>query len=186
MLKSLFAAVLMLALTAVVPAGATAAQQAVEPSPRLSRGVNVLGYDPIWQDPAKGRFEERHFGEIRRGGFDFVRVNLHAFRHMDEQNRLSPAFLERLDWIVRGASAAGLSVILDEHDFNACAEDVAACRVRLGAFWGQVAPRYRDAPPSVMFELMNEPHGPLDAETWNGFFPELLAIVRQSNPTRWW
>ena len=183
MLKSLFAAALMLALTAFAPSAA--AQQAVEPSPRLSRGVNVLGYDPIWQDPAKGRFQERHFAEIRRGGFDFVRVNLHAFRHMDERNRLSPAFLERLDWIVREASEAGLSVILDEHDFNACAEDVAACRVRLGAFWSQVAPRYRDAPKGVMFELMNEPHGPLDAATWNDFFPELLAIVRQTNPTRW-
>ena len=182
MLKSLFSVLALLALTIASPA---AAQQEVQPSPGLSRGINVLGYDPIWKDPSKGRFQERHFAEIRRGGFDFIRVNLHAFEHMDAQNRLSPAFLERLDWIVREATEAGLSVILDEHDFNACAEDVANCRARLAAFWSQVAPRYRDAPQSVMFELMNEPHGPLDAATWNQVFPELLTIVRETNPDRW-
>jgi endoglucanase len=167
-------------------AAAAAAPQATPtvPQPELRRGVNVLGYDPVWTDPAKGRFQQSHFAEIRRGGFDFVRVNLHAFRHMDGKNQLKPAFFERLDWIVKNATAAGLSVILDEHDFNACAHDVETCRTRLSAFWTQVAPRYRDAPPTVLFELLNEPHAKLDADTWNALFPEILAIVRQTNPTR--
>src|SRR5690349_6824323 len=77
------------------------------------RGVNIIGYDPIWEDASKARFQERHFGEIKRGGFDFVRVNLMAFRHMDAQNRLDPKWLERLDWVVREATEAGLGVILD-------------------------------------------------------------------------
>ena len=148
------------------------------------RGVNIIGYDPIWKDPAKARFQERHFAEIRRGGFDFVRVNLFAFQHMDADNRIDPKWLERLDWVVREAGEAGLGVILDEHDFDACAKDLPACRVKLPAFWRQVAPRYRNAPASVAFELLNEPHGPLDAATWNAFYPELLRIVRESNPTR--
>jgi endoglucanase len=33
---------------------------------RLRRGVNILGYDPIWRDPAKGRFKDKHFREIKR------------------------------------------------------------------------------------------------------------------------
>jgi len=169
-------------------AGAAAAPPPQEapsaPQVELHRGVNVLGYDPIWADPAKGRFQQRHFGEIRRGGLDFVRVNLQAFRHMGADNRLTPAFLERLDWIVKNATEAGLSVILDEHDFNACSDDVDRCRTRLSAFWNQVAPRYKNAPPTVMFELLNEPHAKLDADTWNALYPEILAIVRQTNPTR--
>jgi endoglucanase len=146
--------------------------------------VNIIGYDPIWSEPARARFQERHFAEIRRGGFDFVRVNLFAFRHMDAQNRVDPRWLERLDWVVREASEAGLGVILDEHDFDACAKDLPACRVKLPAFWREVAPRYRNAPRSVAFELMNEPYGPIDAPTWNAFHRELLAIVRETNPTR--
>lgn len=150
----------------------------------FKRGVNVLGYDPYWKDPAKARFQWRHFAEIKRAGFDHVRVNLFAFDHMDAQHRLSPEWLERLDAVVAQAQAAGLGVILDEHDFTACAADVPACRVKLGAFWSQVAPRYRNAPDNVAFELLNEPHGALDAATWNAFYPEMLAIVRASNPHR--
>jgi endoglucanase len=54
---------------------------------------------------------------------------------MDSASRLDPAWLARLDWVVREATAAGLSVILDEHDFNVCSEDPDLCRVKLGAFW---------------------------------------------------
>jgi endoglucanase len=150
----------------------------------FKRGVNIIGYDPIWEDASKARFQERHFGEIRRGGFDFVRVNLMAFRHMDAQNRLDPKWLARLDWVVREATEAGLGVIIDEHDFDPCAKDLAACKVKLPAFWRQVAPRYKDAPANVAFELMNEPYGPVDADTWNAMSAELLAIVRETNPTR--
>lgn len=170
-----------------VSAGAAPAAQppaAVAPSAPIERGVNVLGYDPIWSDPAKGRFQARHFDEIAKAGFDFVRVNLHGFRGMDAQNRLSPQWLERVDWILREAGEAGLTVILDEHDFNACAEDVPACRTRLTAFWSQMADRYSAAPASVYFEPLNEPYGKLDAATWNGLFRDLLAIIRAKNPTR--
>jgi endoglucanase len=54
----------------------------------------------------------------------------------------------------------------------------------LGNFWKQVAPRYRSAPPSVMFELLNEPHAKLDADHWNALLVDMLAIVRSTNPTR--
>ena len=180
-LTRMIAALLLLAVAACATAPTASAPSA---QAALRRGVNVLGYDPIWTDPSSARFQERHFAEIRAGGFDFVRVNLHAFKHMDAQNRIEARWFERLDWIVREATEAGLSVILDEHDFNACAEEVTTCRTRLGAFWRQVAPRYRDAPKSVILELLNEPHGKLDADTWNALFPEMLAIVRETNPNR--
>ena len=167
---------LLLLLGAAVPAAAQA--------PALHRGVNVLGYDPIWQDPARARFKPRYFAMIRGGGFDFIRVNLQAFRHMKASGELDPAWLKRLDWVVDNATAAGLSVIIDEHDYNPCSDDPAVCRIALGNFWKQVAPRYRNAPPSVLFELLNEPHGKLDAGAWNDLLVQMLAIVRATNPTR--
>lgn len=161
--------------------GATASGAAPIP---LHRGMNVLGYDPIWKDPAKARFQTRHFAEIRRGGFDFIRVNLAVFDHMDAQNRIDPTWLKRLDWVVREASRAGLSVILDEHDFNQCSENVDACRVKLPAVWSQLARRYSKAPRTVAFELLNEPHDAMNGPVWNSFIPPLMKIVRASNPTR--
>ncbi|MEP9400650.1 glycoside hydrolase family 5 protein [Sphingomonas sp. VNH70] len=163
--------------------GVAVAQQRL-PTPELRRGINVLGYDPIWNDPAKARFRKRHFAEIRRAGFDFIRVNLQAFDHMDADGRLKDAWFKRVDWIVANARAAGLKVILDEHDFVPCGEDVARCRPRLREFWDQVAARYARQPGSVYFELLNEPNKQVDGPTWNALLAELLAVVRRTNPTR--
>jgi endoglucanase len=103
---------------------------------------------------------------------------------MDVKNRLEPQWLAKLDDVVREAQKAGLGVILDEHDFDVCSQDVAACRTKLSAFWQQVAPRYAKAPRSVAFELLNEPHDKLNGEIWNGLLADLLSTVRQTNPTR--
>lgn len=148
------------------------------------RGVNVLGYDPYWTETSKRRFEWRHFAEIRRAGFDHVRINLQAFRHMDSTNRLEPQWLGKLDDVVREAQKAGLGVILDEHDFNKCSDDLPACRAQLTAFWSQVAPRFAGAPRDVAFELLNEPHDKLNGEPWNALLADVLAVVRRTNPNR--
>ena len=175
---------LALALAASSAMSRPAAAPATALQSPFHRGVNVLGYDPYWNDVSKRRFQWRHFTEIRNGGFDFVRLNLQAFRHMDADNRLDPAWLAKLDDVFREARRAGLGVIVDEHDFNRCSESVATCRQQLTAFWSQVAPRYANAPRNVAFEILNEPHAALDAPSWNGLFAQLLAQVRRSNPTR--
>lgn len=180
---------LKLALTccaAVLPVAASAAPagDAFATAVHLHRGVNVLGYDPLWKDPARARFQPRHFAIIRKGGFDFIRLVLQAFEHMDAANRLNPEWLATLDRVVKQASDAGLSVIIDEHDFNACSDDPDACAPKLKAFWQQIGERYRTAPKSVLFELLNEPHGKLDADRWNALLAQILPVVRASNPRR--
>jgi len=182
-------ALLFLTVAAYLPTTGAFAKQPAGPALQRSdqpfrRGVNVLGYDPYWTDSSKRRFEWRHFAEIRKAGFDFVRVNLQAFRHMDAQDRLEPQWLAKLDDVVREAQKAGLRVILDEHDFDVCSRDVDACRTRLSAFWQQVAPRYSNSPRTVAFELLNEPHDKLNGEVWNGLLAQLLGVVRKTNRTR--
>lgn len=56
----------------------------------------------------------------------------------DAQNRLDPAWLKALDCAVKNALANDLTVILDEHDYNFCAEHAEACRTKPLAFWQQV------------------------------------------------
>lgn len=150
---------------------------------QMQRGVNVVGYDPLWTEGGEARFQDRHFGIIREGGFSTVRFVLQAFRHMDADDRLSERWFNTLDGLVDAALAEGLTVILDEHDFNVCAEDVVACRPKLMAFWTQVSEHYKDRPNRLVFELMNEPNSAMDP-LWNDYAAEALAVVRRTNPTR--
>ncbi len=171
-----------LALAAAGPATAQLTPQAQVKM--MGRGVNILGYDPIWRDPAQARFRLEHLARIKKAGFDTVRVNLHAFEHMDAENRINPAWLALLDRVVFAALAHKLTVILDEHNFSACGEKADACKPRLMAFWRQISRHYKDADEGVVFEILNEPNGQLGAAVWNRWLVEALAIIRQTNPTR--
>ena len=46
------------------------------------------------------------------------------------------------------------------------------------------APDAGSLPPTVLFELLNEPNAKLDAQRWNAAIPKLLAVIRPQNPHR--
>ena len=174
-------------LAALVACGLSAQSTPIDPAAqveKMGRGVNILGYDPLWNDFTKARFHERHFQLIHDAGFQTARVNLQAFSHMDGQNRLDAAWLKTLDWVVKNALANDLTVILDEHDYGFCSEHADTCQTKLLAFWQQVGEIYKDAPPSVIFEILNEPNGQLTDARWNALMHEALAVIRKTNPAR--
>ncbi len=168
------------------PALASGGPDAFEQVKRLGRGVNILGYDPIWEDIKKARFGEKHFALIRGAGFQSVRINLHALDKMDPALgfRLDETWLRTLDWAVKHALANDLLVILDLHNYNDVAENPSAFRPRVMAFWEQVAERFKDAPDRVIFEILNEPNGKLTPALWKEWLAEALAIIRRTNPDR--
>jgi endoglucanase len=158
---------------------------AVEQCKKLGRGVNILGYDDeFWKDHAKGRFKESYFAMIKEAGFSNVRVNLFPFSFMDSTCTLSAGWLENLDWVVEKSLAADLMVILDLHEFLAMAENPLGKKEMFLSFWKQVAPRYKDKPASLIFEILNEPFNELTPELWNVFLTEAVQIIRSTNPGR--
>lgn len=161
------------------------AVDAFEQNEKLGRGVNILGYDPIWDSFEKARFKAHHFKLIREAGFNTVRINLHPFRHMDSTTfELREDWWKVLDWAVENALANDLMVILDMHEYYAMADDPVSRKDMWLAFWKQVAERYQNSSENVLFELLNEPNGKLNSELWNDFLLEGLAVVRNSNPHR--
>jgi len=150
----------------------------------MKRGVNVLSEDPGWTDPAKARFKPEYFKKIHDAGFSTVRIVMNPFDHMDAYFVIETGWLEHLDIMVKAALDAGLTVILDEHDFLFCAKDAVACGSKLNAFWAQVAPRYKDASARLVFEILNEPNGALTPELWNAQIKQTLPVIRATNPVR--
>jgi endoglucanase len=153
---------------------------------RLGRGVNIVGYDPIWESRANARIQAKHFKRIREAGFNHVRINMHPFQFMRDSPdyEIQSAWLETLDWVIGECKKNGLLIILDMHEFNAMAVDPVGLKQKFLAVWKQLAVRYQDADENMIFEVLNEPHNKITPELWNEYLKEPLAIIRETNPTR--
>ena len=150
----------------------------------LGRGINILGYDGIWEGYQNAPFRLDNLTAIRKAGFSHVRINFFGFKFMDSRNILDEAVLRRLDVVIEQVLARGLIPILDEHDTGLCQRDVPACAEKLKAFWRQVAPRYAGKYPALVFEILNEPGGNMTSAEWNSLLGESLVIIRAANPER--
>ncbi len=153
---------------------------------RLGRGVNIIGYDPLWKSRSRARMQDKHFRLIKEAGFDNVRIPLHPFRDagIDEKNEITENWFEALDWAVEQSLFNGLMTILDFHEFGTMGQDPMGNKERFLATWEQMSDRYSDQPDEVTFEILNEPNKELTPELWNQFHSEALAIIRETNPTR--
>jgi endoglucanase len=153
---------------------------------RLGRGVNIIGYDPIWKSRSLGRMQARHFRLIREAGFQHVRINLHPFLFMGNgpDFTISPDWLATLDWALEQCQRAGLLAILDMHEFTAMAEDPIRLKPKFLAVWKQLTERYQGVSEDVIFEILNEPNQNLTPDLWNEYLIEPLQIIREKNATR--
>lgn len=153
---------------------------------RLGRGINIIGWDPLWHDFSRARFTDEHFRLIRQAGFSHVRVNLHPLRDgkPDAGGKMDPAFFKALDWCVDHALASKLLVVLDYHDDLAISPDPAGKREAFLATWGAIAEHCKARLAEVLFEILNEPAPKFTHESWNQYHKDALAVIRRTNPDR--
>lgn len=97
---------------------------------------------------------------------------------------ISPDFFERVDGVVQLARQHGLAIVLDMHHYTGMMSEPQAEQPRFLALWQQVAEHYRDAPATVMFEVLNEPNKELTQSRWNEALAAVLPVIRASNPQR--
>ena len=74
----------------------------------MQRGVNIVGYDPLWRDASKARFKPRHFSSSRTGGLQ-LGAHRAAGRSVREgrRSRLPASWFATLDGLVNDALAQG-------------------------------------------------------------------------------
>ena len=161
-----------------------AEERAFQTARLMGRGVNVLGYDGIWEGGTDAPFRLSYFEMIRRAGFGHVRINLFGFKYMNATNQLDTTVLERLDLVVDQAIRAGLIPVIDEHDYGSCQADPSGCATKLKSFWNQISARYAGRCPTAVFEILNEPGGALSQQVWNKLASEVLQEIRATNPRR--
>ncbi len=153
----------------------------------FGRGINLGNALDAPREGAWGfRLEAWHFEAIAKAGFDFVRIPIRWSAHTKTSPpyTIDPRFAERVDWAIEQATKHGLAALINVHHFDEIMERPQQERARFLAIWKQLAERYRHAPDSVSFELLNEPHGKMSAEFWNGLLSETITRIRRSHPGR--
>lgn len=169
--------------TVQIPPGREAAFQA---NARLRHTINFGNMLEAPQEGAWGlRIEERFFDLARSAGFTGIRlpVRWNTRARAAAPYTVDPAFFTRVDWALNQARRRNLAIILDFHHYEELMTDPAGHRARFLAIWGQVARHYRNQGPDVLFEVLNEPNGKLEAG-WNDLQAQALAVIRKSNPRR--
>jgi aryl-phospho-beta-D-glucosidase BglC (GH1 family) len=158
-----------------------------ELKPAFGRGVNLAN---ALESPKEGEWgvvlKEEYFEKIKQAGFESIRLPVCWPAHAEESApyRIDLRFVARVDWAIEQALKRKLPLILDMHNYDGVMQAPDRHEERFLALWQQIAEHYKDYPPALAFELLNEPHDKLTAEKWNSLLAKTIAVVRRTNPDR--
>lgn len=206
---SVFASIMLFATLVAEAPDVGAQQESVEQvNDQLGMGINLGTALELDREGERGlTLRSEFFSTIAQRGFGHVRVPIQFSAYAastapytipagDDPTVPNAANLwERIDWVIANAEDNGLYVILDVHLYDELSQDIVGERDRFLAIWDQIATRYADAGPLVLFELLNEPHDQFndDPALYNALVADALALVRTTNPSRpilvgpvWW
>lgn len=173
-------AVLAMAVFGALPAWSADSPGNPPPCP-FSRGVNLTSWfeAPSPRQIQFSRFTKRDFEDLKRLGFDCVRlpINLHAMAGPAPNYRFDPLFLSFLDQAIDWAEAVGLHIIVDNHTFDPVAPTDPRIGDILVKVWPQLASRYRSRSSLVVYEVLNEPHG-IAVDRWARIQAKAIEAIR--------
>ena len=166
-----------------------AQNKAFDINENLGRGINMGSMfeapnETIWENP----YSSEYFPIISQLGFTHVRIPIRW--ETDERSSSIPpyeiysSFFTRIKQVVDEALENGLYVIINMHHHNELIESPDEQKDRFLAQWQQIGTYFKDYSDSLLFEILNEPNGNLDANKWNILFKEALVEIRTENPER--
>lgn len=150
---------------------------------KLKRGVNLGN---CWEAPPGTwgiHYDTTDIDKIADQGFDHVRVPV-AWQYHLQDGVISPGLLEELEPVLKRALDRGLTVILNWQHFEDLIAEPEKNRAAFVAGWRAVAGHFKDWPPELYLELLNEPNGALDGDVLTSVHAGGIAAIRESNPKR--
>lgn len=151
------------------------------------RGVNLSGAE-YNSTALPGRYGYQYLypsttavDYFRAKGMNMVRLPFLWERLQPSLNGpLDATELGRLTSFVDGATAKGLTVLIDPHNYGRYRQQVIGSpgvpHTAFGDFWSRLATAFKHN-PKVLFGLMNEPHG-MATENWVGAANEAIRRIR--------
>lgn len=164
-------------------------EKAFEINKKLGRGINYGNMfeapsETEWGNPWKPDYAKK----IADLGFQHVRIPIRweptSRSSENEPYTINTTFLNRIKQVVDSALNNGLYALINMHHHEALYENPNDQKARFLSQWKQISEFFKDYPDSLLFELMNEPHGNLTPAIWNNFAAEAINTIRIDNPQR--
>lgn len=153
----------------------------------LGHGINLGN---ALDAPAEGDWgvtlKEEYFQWIADSGFATVRIPVRWSAHAMPESpyTIDAEFLKRVQWAVDLALEKDLNVIVNMHHYDSMMTDPAGQEERFLSMWKQIANAFKDYPPELVFEILNEPKNKLDAPKWNALLVKAIDVIREIHPER--
>lgn len=151
------------------------------------RGINLNRFLELPPgDKTAEACTEEDWAQMKHEGFDHVRLPVAWHHHAGPAPAftLNPAFLRQVDQVASNALSQGLFVILSmvpPADFHARPQSHTN---QFFALWRQLAMHYAAAHPGLALELLHEARQAATTEVLNGWYAQVLKIIRGANPMR--
>lgn len=152
----------------------------------FTRGVNLsgcfdVGHNSDAGDIWMGTINDDSFANLKSLGVDVVRVPMNIGRFaIDSDYTLDDRFWKKLDILLDLGDVYGITVIIDNHQWNLTSEysaDYAAGLMK--STWKQIAEHCKGRSSRVVYELKNEPDGDYWKDHWCDFQGELINVIRE-------
>ncbi len=164
-------------------------EKAFEINSKLGRGVN---YGNMFEAPTEtawgNPWRTKYAGMIADLGFNHVRIPIRwepSDRSMStEPYTISTTFLSRIKQVVDSVINNGMFAIINMHHHDVLYENPDGQKERFIAQWEQISEFFKDYSDTLLFEILNEPHGNLVPDKWNVFAADALTKIREDNPER--
>ncbi len=153
----------------------------------LARTLNIGAVYEVARGETWGNdFAPQDLDDIAAQGFTAVRIPIKWSDWAEPAPTFSidEAIYQEIDAVIDRALENDLSVIIDVHHYEELDANPEAEAERFLAIWFQIAEHYQDTPPSVVFEVSNEPHDQFSGDVLNALLDQVVPIIRQSNPDR--
>lgn len=151
------------------------------------RGVNIGNHlESPPGDDWGATYDTSDFAAIRREGFDHVRIPVawHYYTGSAPDFEINSEFTASVDNLVTNALAHDLAVIINLHHFDKFMNAPEEYLTQFTEIWRQIGKHYAAFPPTVAFELLNEPTVQAQGDILNRAFATALNVIRETNPQR--
>ncbi|MCM1330206.1 MAG: glycoside hydrolase family 5 protein [Ruminococcus sp.] len=121
---------------------------------------------------------------VKDAGFNIVRIPVTWRTHLDGENNIDKAWLDRVQEVVDYAYEEGMFVIVNAHHeewYDPYYDTEAEVAEKLKKLWTQIGERFADYNERLIFEGMNEPRKRNTALEWNGGDKEGHEVVNRLN-----